>query len=48
MVEFGPDESHDMRYLRRPFYEKGVTTTFAGVTATFPFAQLLNEAASPS
>jgi hypothetical protein len=30
MVAFGADGSHDVRYLRRPFHEKGVTTDFAG------------------
>jgi hypothetical protein len=48
MVEFGPDESHEVRYLRRPFHEKGVTTSFAGVIVTFRFAQFLSEAAPPS
>ena len=40
--------SHEVRYLRRPFHEKGVTTDFAGATVNFPFAQLLAEAAPPS
>lgn len=48
MVAFGADGSHEVRYLRRPFHEKGVTTDFAGATVNFPFAQLLGEAASPS
>ena len=48
MVAFGADGSHEVRYLRRPFHEKGVTTDFAGATVNFPFAQLLAEAASPS
>ena len=38
MVEFGADGSHEVRYLRRPFHEKGVTTDFAGATVNFPFA----------
>ena len=48
MVAFAADGSHEVRYLRRPFHEKGVTTDFAGATVNFPFAQLLAEAASPS
>jgi superfamily II DNA or RNA helicase len=48
MVAFGADGSHEVRYLRRPFHEKGVTTDFAGATVNFPFAQLLAEAAPPS
>ena len=48
MVAFGADGSHVVRYLRRPFHEKGVTTDFAGATVNFPFAQLLAEAAPPS
>ncbi|MGH7121407.1 MAG: helicase-related protein, partial [Acetobacteraceae bacterium] len=48
MVAFGSDGSHEVRYLRRPFHEKGVTTDFAGATVNFPFAQLLAEAALPS
>ena len=48
MVAFGANGSHEVRYLRRPFHEKGVTTDFAGATVNLPFAQLLAEAASPS
>jgi superfamily II DNA/RNA helicase len=48
MVAFGPDGSHEVKYLRRPFHEKGVTTDFAGATVNFPFAQLLAEATCPS
>src|SRR5579883_1347500 len=48
MVAFGADGSHEVRYLRRPFHEKGITTDFAGATVNFPFAQLLAEAAPPS
>ena len=48
MVAFGFDGSHEVRYLRRPFHEKGVTTEFAGATVNFPFARLLAEAAPPS
>ena len=48
MVAFGADGSHEVRYLRRPFHEKGVTTDFAGATVNFPFAQLLADAAAPS
>jgi hypothetical protein len=48
MVAFSADGSHEVRYLRRPFHEKGVTTDFAGATVNFPFAQLLAEAAPPS
>jgi Domain of unknown function (DUF3883) len=48
MVAFGADGSHEVRYLRRPFHEKGVTTDFAGATVNFPFAQLLADAAIPS
>ncbi|MDG4601775.1 MAG: helicase-related protein [Defluviicoccus sp.] len=48
IVAFGADGSHEVRYLRRPFHEKGVTTDFAGATVNFPFAQLLAEAAFPS
>jgi SNF2 family DNA or RNA helicase len=48
IVAFGADGTHDVRYLRRPFHDKGVTTDFAGATVNFPFARLLSEAASPS
>jgi hypothetical protein len=48
MVAFGADGGHEVRYLRRPFHDKGVTTDFAGATVSFPFAQLLAEAAPPS
>jgi hypothetical protein len=48
MVAFREDGGHDVRYLRRPFHGKGVTTDFAGATVNFPFAQLLAEAAQPS
>ena len=48
MVAFGADGSHEVRYLRRPFHEKGVTTDFAGATVNFPFARLLAEAVPPS
>jgi hypothetical protein len=48
MVAFREDGGHEVRYLRRPFHGKGVTTDFAGATVNFPFAQLLAEAAQPS
>lgn len=48
LVAFGADGSHEVRYLRRPFHEKGVTTDFAGATVNFPFAHLLAEGALPS
>jgi Domain of unknown function (DUF3883) len=48
IVAFGADGSHEVRYLRRPFHGKGVTTEFAGATINFPLAQLLAEAAPPS
>ena len=48
LVAFRTNGSPDVRYLRRPFHEKGVTTDFAGATVNFPFAQLLAEAAIPS
>jgi hypothetical protein len=48
MVAFGEDGSHAVRYLRRPFHNKGITTDFAGATVNFPFAQLLAEAVAPS
>lgn len=48
MVAFGADGSHEVRYLRRPFHDKGVTTDFAGATVNFPFTQLLAEASPPS
>ncbi len=48
MVAFGADGVHEVRYLRRPFHEKGVTTDFAGATVNFPVAQLLAEAAPPA
>jgi SNF2 family DNA or RNA helicase len=48
MVAFGEHGSHEVRYLRRPFHEKGVTTDFAGATVNFPFAQLLADAAAPT
>ena len=48
MDEFRPDETHEVRYLCRSFHVKGLATTFAGVTVTFPFAPFLSEAALPS
>jgi superfamily II DNA or RNA helicase len=48
LVAFGTNGSHEVRYLRRPFHEKGVTIDFAGATVNFPFAQLLVEAGIPS
>ena len=48
MVVFQEDGSHEVRYLRRPFHGKGVTTDFAGATVNFPFAQLLAQATPPS
>jgi hypothetical protein len=48
MVAFGENGSHEVRYLHRPFHNKGVTTDFVGATVNFPFAQLLAEAAAPS
>jgi SNF2 family DNA or RNA helicase len=48
LVALEADGSHQVRYLRRPFHGKGITTDFAGATVTFPFAQLLAEAAPPS
>jgi superfamily II DNA or RNA helicase len=48
LVAFGANGLHEVRYLRRPFHEKGVTTDFAGATVNFPFARLLAEAAVPS
>jgi len=48
LVAFGANGSIEVRYLRRPFHAKGVTTDFAGATVNFPFAALLAEATSPS
>lgn len=48
MVSFHEDGRYEVRYLRRPFHGKGVTTDFAGATVNFPFAQLLAEATQPS
>jgi SNF2 family DNA or RNA helicase len=48
MVAFSEEGSHEIRYLRRPFHGKGVTTDFAGATVNFPFAKLLAEATPPS
>src|SRR5579875_2413899 len=48
LVAFGADGSHEVRYLRRPFHGKGVTTDFAGATVDFSFSQLLAEGAPPS
>ena len=48
MVAFGDNGGHEVRYLRRPFHGKGVTTDFAGAAVNFPFAALLAEALPPS
>jgi hypothetical protein len=47
MVMFQKDGGHDVRYLRRPFHGKGVTTDFAGATVNFPFVSLMAEGLSP-
>lgn len=48
LVAFGENGEHEVRYLRRPFFEKGVTTDFAGATVNFPLAELLAAAKPPS
>lgn len=47
VVAFQVDGAHEVRYLRRPFHNKGITTDFAGATVNFPLAQLLAEADLP-
>ena len=36
MVAFGEGGSYEVRYLRRPFHNKGVTTDFAGAILLVP------------
>ncbi len=48
IVAFGEDGKHEVRYLRRPFENKGITTDFSGSTVNFPFAELMAEAGQPS
>jgi SNF2 family DNA or RNA helicase len=48
IVNFGHDGSHSVRYLRRPFHGKGITTEFSGATVNFPLAELIAEGALPS
>ena len=47
MVAFLPDGSHRVHYLRRPFEDRGITTSFNGASINFPFADLLARAAAP-
>jgi hypothetical protein len=48
LVEFGGDNRHRVRYLRRPFERSGVTLDFNGASVNFPFADLLQRALEPS
>jgi len=47
MVEFLPDGSHPVHYLRRPFENRGITTDFNGASINFPFADLLARSETP-
>jgi SNF2 family DNA or RNA helicase len=47
LVEFHLDHSHQVRYLRRPFEGRGLTTDFNGASVDFPFAELLARAEAP-
>jgi SNF2 family DNA or RNA helicase len=48
LVEFGGDDGHRVRYLRRPFERSGVTLDFNGASVNFPFADLLQRGSEPS
>ena len=48
LVEFQPDGTHQVYYLRRPFVGRGVTTDFNGASINFPFADLRALATRPS
>lgn len=48
LVEFMPDGSEQVRYVRRPFVESGITTDFTGTSVNFPFAELLAQGAQPA
>jgi hypothetical protein len=48
LVEFQPDGTHQVYYLRRPFVGRGVTTDFNGASINFPFADLRALATLPS
>ncbi|MEI8164900.1 MAG: helicase-related protein [Chloroflexales bacterium] len=47
MVEFMPDGSERVHYLRRPFAGRGVTTDFNGASVNFPFADLIARSETP-
>ncbi len=48
LVEFGGDDRHRVRYLRRPFERSGVTLDFNGASVNFPVADLLQRGSEPS
>ena len=48
LVEFQPDGTYQVYYLRRPFVGRGVTTDFNGASINFPFADLRALATLPS
>jgi SNF2 family DNA or RNA helicase len=48
IVAFKDGGAHEVRYLRRPFHDKGITTDFAGATVNFPFEKLFSEGGAPS
>ena len=48
LVEFLDEQTHRVRYLRRPFDGSGITTDFNGASVNFPFEDLLQRAQDPS
>ena len=48
IVAFDDEQTHRVRYLRRPFEGSGITTDFNGASINFPFAKLLDRSKDPS
>ena len=48
MVSFDDEQTHRVRYLRRPFEGSGITTDFNGASINFPMSKLLERAKEPT
>ena len=48
IVAFDDEQTHRVRYLRRPFEGSGITTDFNGASINFPMSKLLERAQEPS
>ena len=48
IVSFDDEQTHRVRYLRRPFEGSGITTDFNGASINFPLAKLLDRSKDPS